>query len=386
MKTSNNQISLFTEATSTSSPAGFLASHTPPPESAKERTMTDISGQTCLTSLEQFNHVGSWAKTFTGLLIGMKGWSSKRCNLTWKMQGTKYNRLYFRLLVLALPIEEKESGLLLTPSSVERCEDPKTMRARAEEKGYNNRTQYNTLVSQLNYDPRWKHMLPTPRAWDGDGGGARPINAKGGTVYGKDSATIKDLAKAGLLPTPQAIDGNGNGRKLRLKKDVNRNPDSPGSWRGDLKDFAVEGLLPTPRVGGQEGYESRAKRKGHVMAMSYLESHVEYLMMQGILPTPTARDWRSGKTSENTAMKNSRPLSEIVETGKFLPTPQSVDGFKATGKENQDSITKRVYQATGTTSQLNPLFVAEMMGFSPIYTLIPFLDGEENQSKPTETP
>jgi hypothetical protein len=36
------------------------------------------------------------------------------------------------------------------------------------------------------------------------------------------------------------------------------------------------GLLPTPRVKGQEGYKTRAKRKGHEVAMSYLESNLEY--------------------------------------------------------------------------------------------------------------
>lgn len=40
----------------------------------------------------------------------------------------------------------------------------------------------------------------------------------------------------------------------------------------------------------------------------------------------------------------------------------------------------------GKTSQLNPRFVAEMMGFPANWTELPFLNGEQNQSKPTETP
>ena len=31
-----------------------------------------------------------------------------------------------------------------------------------------------------------------------------------------------------------------------------------------------------------------------------------------LLPTPTARDWRSGKASEATHARNSRPLSEVI--------------------------------------------------------------------------
>lgn len=30
------------------------------------------------------------------------------------------------------------------------------------------------------------------------------------------------------------------------------------------------------------------------------------------MPTPTARDWRSGKASERTMQRNSRPLSEVI--------------------------------------------------------------------------
>jgi len=69
----------------------------------------------------------------------------------------------------------------------------------------------------------------------------------------------------------------------------------------------------------------------------------------------------------------------------MLPTPQAQEGGKITGKENQDSITKRVRQMTGKTSQLNPRFVAEMMGFPENWTELPFLSGEPNQSKHTET-
>ena len=40
---------------------------------------------------------------------------------------------------------------------------------------------------------------------------------------------------------------------------------------------------------------------------------------------------------------------------------------------------------SGSTSQLNPLFVEEMMGFPKNWTTLPFLNGKKNQSKPTET-
>jgi hypothetical protein len=56
-----------------------------------------------------------------------------------------------------------------------------------------------------------------------------------------------------LVPwtTPQAIDSQGSGRLGRLKKDGNRNPNLPGSYRTDLKDDAI--LLPwgTPMANNQ---------------------------------------------------------------------------------------------------------------------------------------
>jgi DNA (cytosine-5)-methyltransferase 1 len=71
----------------------------------------------------------------------------------------------------------------------------------------------------------------------------------------------------------------------------------------------------------------------------------------------------------------------------MLPTPMASDcGEKVTGLENQNSMVKITREMTGKTSQLNPLFVAEMMGFPPNWTVLPFQNGETNQSKDTEMP
>jgi len=54
-----------------------------------------------------------------------------------------------------------------------------------------------------------------------------------------------------------------------------------------------------------------------------------------------------------------------------------------------DSIVKRILSEDseiGTTSQLNHLFVLEMMGFPPNWTELPFLNGETKASKLPETP
>jgi len=206
--TSQKQTSLFTEEELTSCPEGFLASRTAPQESGSGKMMNATSGQRCLEQFERFGHVGSWAKMFSGLLIGMEGWSSRRCKLTWKLKGTKSNRMYFQLRVSMLPTEEIGFGLLPTPNTMD------------------------TLPPKEAYQ-----MLPTPTAQCEKGG------------------------RAGIKP-----------------------------------------------------------RKGH------------------------------------------NPLT------------------------NNLGDTMNYIEQTGKSSQLNPRFVLEMMGFPPNWTELPFQSGETNQSKPQETP
>jgi len=96
---------------------GSHVSHLARQESEKARMITDISGLTCLESYRKSSQHGSSLKMFTELLVGMRGWSSNRCMLTWKLQDTKYKRLYFQLAVSVLRTEGIEYGLLPTPTA-----------------------------------------------------------------------------------------------------------------------------------------------------------------------------------------------------------------------------------------------------------------------------
>lgn len=91
-----------------------LASRSASPVREKAREMTAISGRRCLELFGRFVPAGSWAKTFSELLIGRRDWFSSRCVLTWKMRATKSNRSYFRLAVSTLPIAGTGCGLLPT--------------------------------------------------------------------------------------------------------------------------------------------------------------------------------------------------------------------------------------------------------------------------------
>jgi hypothetical protein len=73
----------------------------------------------------------------------------------------------------------------------------------------------------------------------------------------------------------------------------------------------------------------------------------------------------------------------------MLPTPVKSDHQNRWKTENWDGtsdLPSVINTALGTGSQLSPLFVEEMMGFPKNWTVLPFQNGEENQSKDTETP
>lgn len=226
------------------SPEASPANPSASPESAKVQKMSATCGPKCCEQFSRFNHVGLWAKTFSALLVGRKGWSSSRCALIWRLRATKSRRLYFQLAVSELRTDDTELG---------------------------------------------------------------------------------------LLPTLTAID-MGSGR-------INKSQ-SPGA---------------TPRP-----------------SIAQMASH-------GLLPTPTTSDHKPGYS----------PVGLTRSDGK-----SRIDSLRCIPAMTFEHCTQR----SGKTSQLNPLFVAEMMGFPPDWTLLPFLsesqnpenlspfqNGEPKASKPTET-
>jgi len=149
-------------------------------------------------------------------------------------------------------------------------------------------------------------------------------------------------------------------------------------------------------------YSSRCvltwKLRGTKYNRSYCQLRASTLPIKekgfGLLPTHQAMDCMNnpprkisptGRIKSNQGQDGSAPLKDLAMNG-LLPTPTADDNpAKNTGKRKQDSLQKRSFQITGETSQLNPLFVAEMMGFPVDWTVLPFLSGETNQSKHTAT-
>ena len=114
------QTSLFGKTELMCLQADSHANHTASQVNGKVMKMNATYGQRCLEQYEKFPRATLWGKTFMGLLIGTGDWFSTRCKLTWKMKGTKYNRLYFQLAPSTPPTDGIEFGLWPTPCTIQR--------------------------------------------------------------------------------------------------------------------------------------------------------------------------------------------------------------------------------------------------------------------------
>ena len=155
------------------------ASRSASPVIEKAREMTAISGRRCLELFGRFVPAGSWAKTFSELLIGRRDWFSSRCVLTWKMRATKSNRLYFQLVVSMPHTKGIEYGLLPT----------------AQTQGLKICVKGKTVFMPLGF-------MPTPTALDCGSGRMNRSLSKGAS----ERPTLALAARMGMLPTPTAND------------------------------------------------------------------------------------------------------------------------------------------------------------------------------------
>ena len=142
------------------------------------------------------------------------------------------------------------------------------------------------------------------------------------------------------------------------------------------------GLLPTVQTQGLK----RCNRKGKT----------EFIPLY-LLPTPTATDKGSGRINRSPSPGAAeRPTLALAAKQGLLPTPCATEATKFTKTFNPNSQMGKSLTAlansgilpsrsqkkiSGKTSQLNPLYVEEMMGFPLMWTVFPFLSqsGEQNQ-------
>jgi len=90
------------------------------------------------------------------------------------------------------------------------------------------------------------------------------------------------------------------------------------------------------------------------------EVQTGFIYQRGMLPTPATRDYKGANSMEHLKGENGTVMNHMTQLPNYIKFH------------------------LGSNSQLNPRFVAEMMGFPPNWTELPFLSGETNPSKPTE--
>jgi hypothetical protein len=120
------------------------------------------------------------------------------------------------------------------------------------------------------------------------------------------------------------------------------------------------------------------------------------MVKRGLLPTPNCTRIDIPTMEEVNKRKEiyggerrAMYLTHFIAMG-FLPTPMASDHHGGTAKisekfDRRSNLKHNIAQKVGKASQLHPAFVEEMMGFPTNWTLLPFLSGVENQSKPMET-
>ena len=154
-----------------------------------------------------------------------------------------------------------------------------------------------------------------------------------------------------LLPTPTATD-SGSGR-------INKSPSPGAKERPTIALAAKMGQLPTP--------------------MSTDVHHADRVKELKEAGGDTFHSRKNGETRPN-------GLTDFLEFHGMLPTPAAQDGKNSTLPPSQSDrdtlpgcVVKNCQPTDGQASQLNPLFVTEMMGFPLDWLVSPFQNGERNQ-------
>jgi hypothetical protein len=146
----------------------------------KARMMNATCGAKCYEQFKKLNRDSSSLKMSLVSRLLMGDWYSNKCALTWKVKGTKFNRLLFQLVPRTLHTEETDAGSLLpTPNSSPReVTEEQTIKRK---KIYGGKTRAMYLEHYVAMG-----MLPTPTAgnensqhsiaeWGGSGNPMREI-------------------------------------------------------------------------------------------------------------------------------------------------------------------------------------------------------------------
>lgn len=150
------------------------------------------------------------------------------------------------------------------------------------------------------------------------------------------------------------------------------------------------GLLPTPKAGDADFALPRTSGRPPEKS-THLATRLKYAY-NNLLPTPEANNYKNGHKTVSPRIERKMEQGWTVglndrATLGLLPTPTAISDPKGgctrpDAKRQNDTLAHAMHAQTnaqpGTTSQLNPQFVGEMMGFPKDWTVLPFLSGEMN--------
>ena len=156
-------------------------------------------------------------------------------------------------------------------------------------------------------------------------------------------------------------------------------------------------LLPTPlsvEVSHNKRITQLKKKGGKTMSSrangeSRPNGLMDYLTFHSLLPTPNAAEGTNWTTKYNPNSQMGQGLTAMAVNGLLL-SPMSKDGVRAGltmqapknhNRPKANLAEQTAHSVGGGTSQLNPLFVAEMMGFPLDWLTLPFQNGEQKALK-----
>lgn len=356
MKTLPKQTSQSGTAKSMFSLEDSPANLSPSLAEERERTITATSGHRCFERYGRYTPLGSLVKT----LMESRRWWSPAKSLRWDAQTIFSKRITYT---------ERKADSPSTKSV--QTSKPKDIPS--------NRLLFQLVPSEHRTEETEFGLLPTVQTQ-----GLKQCNKKGKTEF----------VPLDLLPTPNAMDIAH--KDMEINERGRRNPKKGKTDHSlGLEDMAVAKLLPTPCS------IEATKFTNTINPNSQMGQGLTALAVNGLLPTPTAMEVKHSKRVKGLkeqgakgmySRKNGalRPngLTDFLEF-HYLLTPMAADGMRANmnmqalknhNKEKANLSEQIAHKVGGGTSQLNPLFVEEMMGFPLMWTALPFLSpsGDKN--------
>lgn len=156
-------------------------------------------------------------------------------------------------------------------------------------------------------------------------------------------------------------------------------------------EFVPLDLLPTPNAMDIAHKDMEINERGRRNSKNGKTDHslgLEDMAVAKLLPTPCSIEATKFTKTINPNSQMGQGLTALAVNGLLL-TPTASDGIRANmnmqdlkkhNKENSNLAEQIAHKVGGGTSQLNPLFVEEMMGFPLMWTALPFLSpsGDKN--------